>query len=75
MLAAQDAFKPWVAWGSVAIACTITLYFFRQNLRGIHESSDKAMKIMIVTTIMAVILIGWCGVTLAVQGPAHSAER
>ena len=71
MLAAQDAFKPWMAWGSVAIACAVTLYFFRQNLRGIHESSDKAMKIMIATTIMAVILIGWCGVTLAVQnGPS-----
>jgi amino acid transporter len=74
MLAAQEQFKPWLAWGSVVIACSITLYFFRQNLRGIHESSDKAMKIMIVTTIMAVILIGWCGATLAVQGPAHSAN-
>src|SRR2546421_3142084 len=26
-------------WGSVAIACAATLYFFRQNLLGIHESS------------------------------------
>src|SRR3989440_6520167 len=33
-------------WGSVVIACAITLYFFRQNLFGIHESSDKALKIM-----------------------------
>jgi amino acid transporter len=74
MLAAQETFKPWLAWGSVAIACSITLYFFRQNLRGIHESSDKAMKIMVITTIMAVILIGWCGATLAMQGPAHSAD-
>jgi hypothetical protein len=72
--AAQAAFKPYMAWGSVVIACGATLYFFRQNVRGIHESSDKAMKIMIVTTIMAAILIGWCGVTLAVQGPAHSAD-
>ena len=39
--------------GSVAIACAITLYFFRQNLLGIHESSDKALKIMIATTVMA----------------------
>src|SRR4051795_12791589 len=35
------------AWGSVAIACAVTLYFFGQNLRGIPESSDKALKIMI----------------------------
>src|SRR6516165_9601039 len=52
-------------WGSVLIACGITLYFFRQNLLGIHESSGKALKIMIATTIMAVIVLGWSGVTLA----------
>ena len=33
-------------WGAVVIACAITLYFFRQNLVGIHESSGKALKIM-----------------------------
>src|SRR5438128_1587488 len=27
------------AWGSVGIACLATLYFLRQNLLGIHESS------------------------------------
>ena len=41
-------------WGSVAIACLATLYFLRQNLLGIHESSGKALKIMIATTVMAV---------------------
>jgi amino acid transporter/nucleotide-binding universal stress UspA family protein len=56
--------------GSVLIACAITLYFFRLNLRGIHESSDKALKIMIATTIMAVVILVWCGVTLAMNGPA-----
>ncbi len=40
-------------WGSVLIACAVTLYFFRQNLIGIHESSGKALKIMIATTVMA----------------------
>ena len=38
------------------IAIAITLYFFRKNLIGIHESSEKALKIMIATTIMAVII-------------------
>ncbi len=42
----------------------ITLYFFRQNLLGIHESSGKALKIMIATTVMAVVILVWCGVTL-----------
>jgi amino acid transporter/nucleotide-binding universal stress UspA family protein len=55
-------------WGAVLIACGVTLYFFRLNLIGIHESSDKALKIMIATTIMAVIMLVWCGATLAVNG-------
>ncbi len=58
-------------WGAVVIACGITLYFFRQNLLGIHESSDKALKIMIATTVMAVIMLAWCGITLGVRGPAN----
>lgn len=62
----------WKTWGSVAIACLVTLYFFRQNVLGIHESSDKALKIMVVTTIMAVVLIAWCGITLMVDGPRNA---
>ena len=36
----------------------ITLYFWHQNILGIEESSDKAMKIMGVTTVMVVVMIG-----------------
>jgi amino acid transporter len=54
----------WTNWGSVLLAVLVTVYFFRQNLLGIHESSGKALKIMIATTIMAVIVLGWCGVTV-----------
>ncbi len=53
--------------GSAAIAIAITLYFWRVNIRGIHESSDKALKIMGATTIMAVVMIAWCGITLAMH--------
>src|SRR5579885_1373159 len=49
--------KSLVNAGAVLIACAITLYFFRQNLIGIHESSDKALKIMVATTIMAVVML------------------
>jgi amino acid transporter/nucleotide-binding universal stress UspA family protein len=59
------------AYGSAAIAALITLYFFRQNLLGIHESSEKAFKIMIATTIMAAIMLTWCAATLYFQGPAY----
>jgi amino acid transporter len=58
--------------GSVLIACSITLYFFRKNLIGIHESSEKALKIMIATSVMAVIMITWCCVTLIHDGPRNS---
>src|SRR6516164_139429 len=44
-----------IRWGSVVLASLVTLYFLRQNLLGIQESSDKALKIMIATTIMAVV--------------------
>lgn len=53
--------------GSAAIAAAVTVYFWRVNTRGIHESSDKALKIMGATTIMAVVMISWCAVTLAVH--------
>jgi amino acid transporter len=60
-------------WGAVVIACVITMYFFRENILGIHESSDKALKIMVATTIMAVVMIVWCVATLIVRGgPANS---
>jgi nucleotide-binding universal stress UspA family protein len=62
------------SWGSVVIACLITIYFFRQNLLGIHESSGKALKIMMATTVMAVIILVWCGVTLVVQGVGTSKD-
>jgi amino acid transporter len=53
--------------GSAAIAVCVTLYFWRVNIKGIHESSDKALKIMGATTVMGVIMIVWCLVTLAVH--------
>lgn len=62
----------WKAVGSVAIACAINIYFFRLNVIGIHESSDKALKIMIATTVMGVTILGWSLVTLAMEGPRNS---
>jgi amino acid transporter len=42
----------------------VTFYFWWKNTQGIHESSTKAVQIMIVTTVMVVILILWCTITL-----------
>ena len=59
------------SWGSVAIACAVTVYFLHQNLLGIHESSGKALRIMMATTVMAVVMLIWSGATLAVRGPVN----
>jgi amino acid transporter/nucleotide-binding universal stress UspA family protein len=60
-----DTAAAWKGLGPVLIACAVTLYFYRQNLRGIRESSGKALKIMAVTTVMGVLILSWCGITLA----------
>jgi amino acid transporter len=49
---------------SCVIAILITLYFWWENVKGIEASSDKALKIFVVTAIMAVIVITWGIITL-----------
>ncbi len=49
---------------AAAFAVLIALYFWWKNVQGIHESSEKALQIMIVTTVMVVILIVWCVITI-----------
>jgi amino acid transporter len=49
---------------AAGFAALITIYFWWRNTKGIHESSDDALKIMYVTTVMVVLLIAWCGVTI-----------
>lgn len=55
---------------AAAFAIMVTLYFWWENIKGIPESSEKALRIMYVTTVMVVMMIGWCGYTLWVRG-AH----
>jgi nucleotide-binding universal stress UspA family protein len=49
---------------AAVFASLIALYFWRKNIQGIHESSQKALQIMSVTTVMVVILIVWCTITI-----------
>src|SRR5437773_2065742 len=49
---------------AAGIAGAITIYFWWRNTRGIHESSDDALRIMYVTTVMVVLLIGWSTFTI-----------
>ncbi len=46
-------------------AILVSLYFWWKNTQGIHESSERAMQIMKITTVMVVVLIVWCLITLA----------
>src|SRR6202049_1286835 len=49
-------------------AILVTLYFWRENIKGISESSEKALRIMYVPTVMVVIMIVWGAYTLWVRG-------
>ncbi len=49
---------------SAFIAIIITLYFWWQNIKGIEESSEKALTIMKITTVMVAILLLWGGYTI-----------
>ena len=44
---------------SAAFAAIVTVYYWWQNLKGIEESSDKALEVMKITTVMVVILLTW----------------
>ncbi len=46
---------------------SVTGYFWWQNIKGIHESSTKALRIMQITTVMVAILLIWCPLTLLLQ--------
>jgi amino acid transporter len=50
------------------LAVLVTVYFWRRNIKGIHESSDDALRIMYITTVMVVIMIGWSVLTLLEHG-------
>src|SRR5271154_5035629 len=53
---------------AAAFAVLVTVYFWWENIKGITESSEKALWIMQLTTVMVVMLIGWCTYTLLVRG-------
>lgn len=52
---------------AAGIAALITVYFWWRNTRGIRESSDDALRIMYVTTVMVVLLIGWSLFTILIR--------
>jgi hypothetical protein len=55
-------------WFSVFFSIAVTVYFWWSNIKGVPESSGKALRIMQITTVMVVILLIWCPLTLALRG-------
>jgi amino acid transporter len=53
---------------ATGFAVLVVLYFWRRNLKGIHESSEDSLRIMYITTVMVVILILWSVLTLIERG-------
>jgi amino acid transporter len=53
---------------AVVICLAVTLYYWWENIKGIEESSDKALRVMQITTVMVVLLLGWAVVTIAKIG-------
>jgi amino acid transporter len=48
-----------------------TGYFWWSNIKGIHESSGKALRIMQVTSVMVVIFLIWCPLTMLIRGTVN----
>jgi amino acid transporter len=49
---------------AAGFAILVVFYFWRKNIQGIHESSQRALQIMAITTTMVVTLIVWCVITI-----------
>src|SRR5450432_3324619 len=52
---------------TVCFALLVTVYFWWENTKGITESSEKALQIMKLVTVMVVILIVWCTYTVILR--------
>jgi len=53
---------------SAVFAAVVTVYYWWENIKGIEESSDKALRIMQITTVMVVILFLWGAYSLLIRG-------
>jgi amino acid transporter len=52
---------------AMAVAVGIVLYFWWENVKGMEESSDKALKIFIITSIMGAMVLTWGVATLLLK--------
>ena len=55
---------------AAVFAAAVTIYYWWQNIKGIEESSGKALRVMQITTVMVVILLLWGTYSVFMKG-AH----
>jgi amino acid transporter len=53
---------------SAVFAAAVTIYYWWENIKGIEESSGKALRVMQITTVMVVILLFWGIFSVLVRG-------
>ena len=53
---------------SATFAAAVTIYYWWQNVKGIEESSDKALRVMQLTTVMVVMMLLWGVYSVLVKG-------
>lgn len=57
-----------VNYTSATFAAIVTIYYWWQNIKGIEESSGKALRVMQITTVMVIILLLWGVYSLFIRG-------
>ncbi|MFA5161667.1 MAG: amino acid permease [Elusimicrobiales bacterium] len=50
---------------AVFFALAVTAFFWRQNIRGVHESSEISVGIVAYTTVISTVLLGWAAYAVA----------
>jgi len=68
MDAQNNPFQFNMNYTSAIFAAVVTIYYWWQNIKGIEESSGKALQVMQITTVMVVILLIWGVFSVMVRG-------
>jgi amino acid transporter len=55
---------------AAVFAAIVTIYYWWQNIKGIEESSGKALRVMQITTVMVIVLLLWGTYSVITRG-AH----
>jgi amino acid transporter len=62
------AFQFNMNYTSAVFAAAVTIYYWWENVKGIEESSDKALRVMQITSVMVVVLMAWGVYSVFVRG-------